>query len=282
METAETKRKDPRSSAALAAAVAFVLTVLALILASPSSAELSRRPVVAPVPEGSPPPPENHTACNYQEALPFLIRSNYAIRVDTSREDSRQYIRTHHKALRFRTERYGYVKGFGNELWNPAPPAIYARVTTFFGVNVRMHERVIPVLACVEDQIREVCGDPPYQPEILRGIREKNTFRNKEASNHLYGIAIDIDPSKNKCCGCGGPWAQHRACRRKVSSIFDRMSIPECWVHTFERFGFYWLGRDRMQDAMHFEFLGDPDRVAGEVLGNVSDEASSAGGEVVP
>jgi hypothetical protein len=32
-------------------------------------------------------------------------------------------------------------------------------------------------------------------------------------------------------------------------------------VHAFERYGFYWLGHDVLQDTMHFEFLGDPDRI---------------------
>jgi hypothetical protein len=32
-------------------------------------------------------------------------------------------------------------------------------------------------------------------------------------------------------------------------------------VQAFERFGFYWLGHDALQDTMHFEFLGDPDRI---------------------
>jgi hypothetical protein len=32
-------------------------------------------------------------------------------------------------------------------------------------------------------------------------------------------------------------------------------------VDTFERFGFYWLGNDVLEDTMHFEFLGDPDKI---------------------
>jgi hypothetical protein len=39
------------------------------------------------------------------------------------------------------------------------------------------------------------------------------------------------------------------------------MAMPECWVHAFERYGFYWLGHDVLRDTMHFEFLGDPDRI---------------------
>ncbi len=47
-------------------------------------------------------------------------------------------------------------------------------------------------------------------------------------------------------------------CRRPADSPFDRADLPECWVRVFERFGFYWLGWDEMQDTMHFEFLGQP------------------------
>jgi hypothetical protein len=37
--------------------------------------------------------------------------------------------------------------------------------------------------------------------------------------------------------------------------------MPACWVGVFERFGFYWLGHDALKDTMHFEFLGDPERI---------------------
>lgn len=43
--------------------------------------------------------------------------------------------------------------------------------------------------------------------------------------------------------------------------------MPRCWVSAFERFGFYWLGRDALEDTMHFEFLGDPDRILRSVSG---------------
>jgi hypothetical protein len=42
---------------------------------------------------------------------------------------------------------------------------------------------------------------------------------------------------------------------------YDRMAMPECWVHAFEKYGFYWLGHDVLRDTMHYEFLGDPDRI---------------------
>jgi hypothetical protein len=80
-------------------------------------------------------------------------------------------------------------------------------------------------------------------------------------TNHAYGIAIDVDPDINTCCGCVPPWNDAPACKRKAKTEYDRMAMPECWVHAFERYGFYWLGHDVLRDTMHFEFLGDPERI---------------------
>jgi hypothetical protein len=80
-------------------------------------------------------------------------------------------------------------------------------------------------------------------------------------SNHLYGIALDVDPEHNVCCKCLGRAAVHPVCTRPGATLADRMAMPPCWVAAFERFGFYWLGRDELEDTMHFEFLGDPDRI---------------------
>ena len=41
----------------------------------------------------------------------------------------------------------------------------------------------------------------------------------------------------------------------------ERAALPACWIKSFERFGFHWLGRDALEDTMHFEFLGDPERI---------------------
>jgi hypothetical protein len=129
------------------------------------------------------------------------------------------------------------------------------------GLPVKMHEKVIPALKCVEAAIQEVCTDKPYKPRALAGIRYKNTYRGFEVTNHIYGIAIDLDPGANPCCGCVKPWSEMPICTKRVKSEFDRMVMPECWVKVFEEYGFYWLGHDALKDTMHFEFLGDPDKI---------------------
>jgi hypothetical protein len=59
----------------------------------------------------------------------------------------------------------------------------------------------------------------------------------------------------------GGSLSEHPLCKR-TTGIVGRTALTRCWVDAFERYGFYWLGRDAiLRDTMHFEFLGDPDRI---------------------
>jgi D-alanyl-D-alanine carboxypeptidase len=199
-------------------------------------------------------------ACNDQGRLPFLIRGNYLDSGATTPSEKAARAALHERAIRYRTVQYGYVEGFGSEDDNPHPAAYYAEPTTFMGLRVTVNRRILPALRCVEQEIRATCSEP-YRPQYLSGLRTTNTFHNNEVSNHLYGIAVDVDPEHNFCCGCVGPAAAHPACKDKTASLRDRMAMPDCWVSAFERFGFYWLGRDAMEDTMHFEFLGDPGRI---------------------
>jgi hypothetical protein len=127
-----------------------------------------------------------------------------------------------------------------------------------------VHKKIVPALRCVEKRIRKTCKKraEQYSPHAVGGFRTANSFRGGEVSNHLFGIAVDIDPEKNPCCGCVSPWPDHPACQGTAASIFERTALPRCWIDAFERYGFYWLGRDPdLRDTMHFEFLGDPDRI---------------------
>lgn len=202
--------------------------------------------------------------CNPQSPKDFLVRSNWQTRARMEREEIARRRELHRQAIRFRTEHYGFFPGFGEAAWNPRSPMENSAQVTFAGLRVRLNARVIPALRCAEQEIREQCGSTPYQPNRLSGIRDRNTYHNGEISNHVYGIAIDVDPSRNTCCGCVAPWNEHPLCQREVQSIYERMVMPECWVRSFEKFGWYWLGHDTLQDTMHFEFLGDPDQIVAE------------------
>jgi hypothetical protein len=190
------------------------------------------------------------SACNEQSPQDFLVRSNFLKSPGGNQ-----------RAIQYRTETYGFFPGFGRPGADSRPPSAYTVDTTFMGLPVRMHRKVVPALACVEEEIKRSCADHPYTAHALAGIRFKNTYRGGEVTNHIYGIAIDVDPSLNTCCGCVKPWNDAPRCHRPAKTEYDRMEMPECWVHAFERYGFYWLGHDVLQDTMHYEFLGDPDHI---------------------
>jgi hypothetical protein len=214
-------------------------------------ATVTTGPADASAAPGEPEPAAGGGACNEQPPQDFLVRSNFL-------KGGQEAIR---RAIQYRTDTYGYFKGFGRAPADPQPPSSYVVTTQFMGLPVKMHRKVVPALRCVDDEIRRACADHRYTPHALAGIRFKNTYRGGEVTNHIYGIAIDIDPGQNTCCGCVPPWNDAPACKRPAKTEYDRMAMPECWVHAFERYGFYWLGHDVLRDTMHFEFLGDPDRI---------------------
>lgn len=211
-----------------------------------------------------PPPAAARVAgprCREQGAQDFLLRKKVLAKIGASPDEQREIEAARRRSIEYRTRQYGRFPGFGSRKDNPHPPSFYAKRTRFMGLTLVVHEKVVPALACVEATLRRDCAAHPYQPRHASGLRLENTFKDYEVSNHVYGIAIDIDSDLNPCCGCVGSWSQNPACRKKVDSVFERMAMPRCWVEAFERHGFHWLGHDELEDTMHFEFLGDPDRI---------------------
>jgi hypothetical protein len=204
-------------------------------------------------------------SCREQTAQSFLIRGNWFPRTNDA-EKVKEGRKLLDDAIKYRTEKYGYFEGFGSPKANPHPPKFYAKTTTFMGMSVQVHERIIPALKCVEAALNGGPAGAQYKPRAMGGIRFHNTYRGIEISNHVYGIAVDIEPDRNTCCGCVAPWPDHPLCKAKNKTVWERMAMPKSWVDTFEKFGFYWLGHDVLQDTMHFEFLGDPDKVLESLL----------------
>jgi hypothetical protein len=202
---------------------------------------------------------EPPSLCNEQTPQSFLVGAHFDS-FNAAGGTAREWKQVLDHAVRYRTEQYGYLKGFGEAAWNASTPAEQARVVTFFGVPVAVHRRITPALSCVEIAIRARCADYPYQPYVLSGLRKRNTYLNGEVSNHVYGIAVDVDPTRNPCCGCIGEWRTSERCQNHKNKL-QRMDMPLCWVTEFERFGFYWLGHAKIEDTMHFEFLADPSQI---------------------
>ena len=200
------------------------------------------------------------SSCAEQAAQDFLVRAHLNSGSMKSVQAQLSWLSDLQRSIRYRTEQYGYYEGYGLHAWNLRRLDSQMRSVKFFGRSVQMHERVIPALRCVETAIEHDCADQPYRPRLLAGFRTNNTYFGGDVSNHVYGIAIDIDPNDNPCCNCVKPWRDNPRCRGKKTDL-ERMTMPACWITAFERFGFYWLGHDELKDTMHFEFLGDPARI---------------------
>ncbi|MEP7051779.1 MAG: hypothetical protein ABJB12_15555, partial [Pseudomonadota bacterium] len=131
-------------------------------------------------------------ACPRQRPQNFLIRSNFVKHgvLDAA---------AHERAVRYRAEQYGNIVGLGLERYNAKKAYDSAVVVHFMGLPVQVHKKIAPALRCVEHYLRRACTAPSerYTPRAVGGFRQNNTYRGGEISNHLFGIAIDIDPERN-------------------------------------------------------------------------------------
>lgn len=194
--------------------------------------------------------------CYPQRPQRFLMRGAY---VRKGMLDSK----AHERAVKYRVKHYGSIPGIGVTEWNEERVSAQVKSTSFFGLPIKMHQKVVPALGCVEQRIRQKCSGPKsrYEPKTIGGLRTENTIRQGELSNHLFGIAIDIDPNENPCCYCVKKWQSNPRCAKPAKSPYDRADLTKCWVDAFEHYGFYWLGLDQLEDTMHFEFLGNPEKI---------------------
>jgi D-alanyl-D-alanine carboxypeptidase len=165
------------------------------------------------------------------------------------------------RAVRYLAERYGHVDDEATPRYSGKSAHAQAKGVMFMSLPLSIHAKIAPAVACVERRIAKTCGGAAhYTPRAVGGFRTSNTYRGVEVSNHLFGIAIDVDPDRNPCCGCVDPWPTNPVCKTE-GPVYKRTALPKCWVQAFERYGFDWLGHDTLEDTMHFEFLGDPDRI---------------------
>ncbi len=211
---------------------------------------------------------------------------------NTSREAKAYFLERIIPSIHYRFTTYGYpslpdAHAYVDDLMaqgkDPRPIEEGLNTTTFMGHVVVLHSKVIPAFKCVERDIKrdcmvstELCDKYNSAGECVRkhseiykirqnvsSWRDRDSYLDEEFSNHNFGVAVDLDPALNPCCGygCQAQWQKHPRCQWKVDHT-KRSEIPQCWVDAFKRYGFYWLGEDRdIGDTMHFEFLADPDKI---------------------
>lgn len=117
--------------------------------------------------------------------------------------------------------------------------------TELQGWPVLVHRKALAAF----EQVAEAVENSDYRiVEPVDGYSYRNVEGRRVLSPHAYGIAVDVNPSTNPCCGVTQP------CRCYNDLITD---IPPDFVQAFKNAGFVW-GGDWMDhpDPMHFEWEG--------------------------
>jgi hypothetical protein len=119
--------------------------------------------------------------------------------------------------------------------------------TRFLGHAVRVHRKIAPALARVEQRLaRALAADTRVSLFLSRlsgGFAERKIAGTDRVSAHAFGIAIDLDSSRSDYWR----WQRDRPLRW-------RNHIPQGIVVAFEAEGFIWGGRWYHFDTMHFEY----------------------------
>ena len=141
------------------------------------------------------------------------------------------------------------VKVFG-------PPDTEANLTTvaFFDYAVTLHPKVAACLEAVERDLID-------QGTTYR-IKEIGSYREERADRpyffHQYGGAIDINPRTNPQCLEDLDDGREGVGNTDRCGLDRPYDLPDEWIETFERYGFYWGGNfSEGKDYMHFEWHGE-------------------------
>ncbi len=113
------------------------------------------------------------------------------------------------------------------------------------GWPVWVHWRMAPAVERVNERLKEVSYqiDEPVDCFFWSEIPGTGVM-----SRHSFGIALDINPSSNPCCGVT------QSCRCYNDLITD---MPADFVQAFTSEGFEWGGDwSDHPDPMHFEWTG--------------------------
>ena len=220
----KTDEREPAESRILAAPAPTVAS--AQVVAAPSATvpPTPVQPVAVAVAVA--PGVASEPRCREQPAQDFLLRKGQIAKIGAPAAERRAIEAARKRSIDYRTRTYGRFPGVGSAGDNSHPPRFYSKLTKFMGLPVVLNEKVVPALGCVETAIVRECAEFKYRPKSLGGIRLENTFNDGEVSNHVYGIAIDIDPDRNPCCGCVGTVERARGSAPRKSKV--RSSARRC------------------------------------------------------
>lgn len=118
--------------------------------------------------------------------------------------------------------------------------------TKFMGQKVVVNKRVVKCLNKVEKELR--ASNAHYDVRTVGSYRPLNNTNSLPWQYHGYGAALDINAAQNPQCPGYDP---NNRCNNRPP-----FTMPDYWVKTFEKYGFWWGGKyeHSAPDYMHFEF----------------------------
>ncbi len=142
---------------------------------------------------------------------------------------------------------------------------------SFMGKDVSMHRKIVPALACVEQDIMRCDEGSDYWYRTVGSYRWQALAEDPELlATSSFGISLDINLDSNL--------------NNQEGEL--QSDIPQCVVDAFRRYGFRWGGDyETAKCPAHFEFMADPGRVAilsAEVAGEIAEEGAAAAGDHTP
>jgi hypothetical protein len=125
----------------------------------------------------------------------------------------------------------------------------------FFGIAVDLHPKVAACLEAVQRDL--IHQETTYKVNEVGGYREEKADR--PYFFHQYGGALDINPATNpQCLGDLSQDAREGVDARGRCDLAKPYDLPQEWIDTFARYGFYWGGNfSEGKDYMHFEWHGE-------------------------
>ncbi|GIM96576.1 M15 family metallopeptidase [Paractinoplanes toevensis] len=111
------------------------------------------------------------------------------------------------------------------------------------GTKVNVHKRIAALVDLLLDETER--RGYRLDPKRCGGYVNRPIKNTKKASNHSWGLAVDLNWDKNP---------------ERFDGVL-RTNLPPWVGPMWNRFGFAWGGNysGRHKDPMHFEFMGSPD-----------------------
>lgn len=130
-----------------------------------------------------------------------------------------------------------------NRGWGSPGQSVNMRKVTVRGVTFSVHKNAVDNFVGFVKELQDRLG---YKPKSIGGYAYRKIAGSSTWSNHAYGAAIDIDPSRNPyySSASGGRYA---------------LPGPDKIVPLARKWGLGWGGEWRnSKDYMHFEVIGAP------------------------